>query len=483
MVFSLFNRKDRRDASLQVNTLAPKTRPTKPGGGKAPNTKNNGENLSDVRKRQAEMTAKIDAIEAEMASEFPSVLRSSRKHSNSTVPDGVDVPESAKREPATTSDVSPNTVATQQNPLTFAPSHISHLSTVVEFGESDKINAIEISATNELLPVIEEAAILFANGQNDACAQVLREEISRGKAPAHVWLLLFELYQQTSDAKSFESLAIDFSVQFESSPPAWREDESVFATQQAPAYLIDAQEIFLPEQATQDIAQQINALKKQLKSGTRAHLNLERLSHADQEGAQLLLQLLEIINSTTHTIGISGLSNAAFALRGRLIAGQKDQPETLWLATLGFYRLLGWEQQFDDLAVDYAITFEFSPPSYTSPPKHIEISGALNDNSPDTAPNTVVEGVACLLKGDITGRASEAIQALEAAALHSEHIEVDCSRLGRIDFSAAGALLNWLFGAQTRGKHFSFTQIHHLAAALFKVIGIQGVADVYCRNS
>ena len=477
MVFSFFSRKDRRDESLQANTLAPRTRPAK-----RPSGKSSGENMADVRKRQAEMTAKIDAIEAEMASEFPSVLRSSRKPTSATVPDGVDVPAAAKREPVVASDVSPNTVATEQNPMTFAPVSMGHLSTVVAFGDTDKVNAIEIAAS-ELLPVMEEAAILFANGQNDECARVLREEMSRGNAPAQVWLLLFELYQQTGDAKSFESLAIDFSVQFESSPPAWRENKALAAAHEAPAYLVDAQEIFLPEQATKESAPLLNTLKNQLKSGTRAHLNVERLSNADAEGAQVLLQLLEVIDGTSHSMGISGLTRAAFALRGHLIAGQKDQPEALWLATLGFYRLLGWEQQFDDLAVDYAITFEFSPPSYAPPPKHVQISGNLNDSSPDTIPDTVIEGVACWLKGDVTGRASDAIHLLEAAAMHSEHLDVDCSRLGRIDFSAAGALLNWLLGAQTRGKHFAFNQVHPLAAALFKVIGIQGVADVYPRNA
>jgi ABC-type transporter Mla MlaB component len=65
----------------------------------------------------------------------------------------------------------------------------------------------------------------------------------------------------------------------------------------------------------------------------------------------------------------------------------------------------------------------------------------------------------------------------------SDRIEVDCSQLGRVDFSAAGSLLNWLLSAHGRGKHFSFIQVHLLASALFTVVGINTVAEVVSRRN
>ena len=62
-------------------------------------------------------------------------------------------------------------------------------------------------------------------------------------------------------------------------------------------------------------------------------------------------------------------------------------------------------------------------------------------------------------------------------------IEIDCSKLSRVDFAAAGVLLNWLLTTQAHGKQFVFTDVNVLVATLFGVMGIDGIARVQRRRT
>ena len=51
----------------------------------------------------------------------------------------------------------------------------------------------------------------------------------------------------------------------------------------------------------------------------------------------------------------------------------------------------------------------------------------------------------------------------------------------RIDFAAAGTLLNWVTGHHARGQRVQFVDAHRLIAAFFNVIGIADHAAVIAR--
>jgi ABC-type transporter Mla MlaB component len=480
VAFSLFSKtktdcKDSGKDSQRGDTVSPRTRSG------FSNQKRSTENLTEVRRRQAEMAAKIDAIESEMTAEFPPLSRNTRKPSKS-VPEGVDVPASVKREPDA-SAISKASTDSSDNPPTFTP---TNLATEVIGNDDLKAGAVELTESSSLPPIVEETAMLFANGQTAECAKALREELEREPGMQVAWLLLFEIFQQTGNLKEFEASVLDYTVRFESSAPAWRD----FQRQQnskAPISMTaqaDPTEVALPARMTAESQRELEAFKKLLKPGAGAKLNFEKLTEADEAGASVLRDLLNTAKKSVVPITMSGTTQAAFGLRGKLVINVKQPPEAVWLATLDLYHLLGWQRQFEDLAVDYAVTFEVSPPSYEPPPKHIHISGALNKEATlGDAESALIPEARPELKGDILGSASDAIASLETAASMSDRIEVDCSQLGRVDFSAAGSLLNWLLSAHARGKHFSFIQVHLLASALFTVVGINTVAEVVSRRN
>src|SRR5262249_50212568 len=76
------------------------------------------------------------------------------------------------------------------------------------------------------------------------------------------------------------------------------------------------------------------------------------------------------------------------------------------------------------------------------------------------------------LAGQVLGDASEAMEALESKTMGADIMSISCSRLIRIDFTAAGGLLNWVSARQAEGRQVQFVEVNRLVAAFFNVIGI-----------
>ncbi|MBW8896562.1 MAG: hypothetical protein JF619_00235, partial [Massilia sp.] len=83
----------------------------------------------------------------------------------------------------------------------------------------------DAAAAPSSAPVVEEAAILYANDQLDAAALLLRTSVhdraAAGAGDRLPWWMLFDLYQIMGLEHEFESIAIDYASHFETSPPTY----------------------------------------------------------------------------------------------------------------------------------------------------------------------------------------------------------------------------------------------------------------------
>ena len=59
---------------------------------------------------------------------------------------------------------------------------------------------------------------------------------------------------------------------------------------------------------------------------------------------------------------------------------------------------------------------------------------------------------------------------------------ISCAKLVRVDFSAAGTLLNWVSARQAENRLVQFSEVNRLVAAFFNVIGIAEHARVLTRS-
>ena len=57
-----------------------------------------------------------------------------------------------------------------------------------------------------------------------------------------------------------------------------------------------------------------------------------------------------------------------------------------------------------------------------------------------------------------------------------------CAKLIRVDFSAAGTLLNWVSAREAENRSVQFSEVNRLVASFFNVIGISEHARVIVRS-
>ena len=82
------------------------------------------------------------------------------------------------------------------------------------------------------------------------------------------------------------------------------------------------------------------------------------------------------------------------------------------------------------------------------------------------------------LVGELLGDPANALAALDAQVQTAPVFVVSCRYLIRVDFSAAGSILNWVSAYQAKGQEIQFVDVHRLIAAFFHVIGITQYAKV-----
>jgi ABC-type transporter Mla MlaB component len=86
------------------------------------------------------------------------------------------------------------------------------------------------------------------------------------------------------------------------------------------------------------------------------------------------------------------------------------------------------------------------------------------------------------LSGEVLGDPQDLLKALEGRLQGADVLIISCRNLIRVDFSAAGTLLNWVSGHHADGRLVQFVDTHRLVAAFFHVIGITECAKVVVRN-
>ena len=352
----------------------------------------------------------------------------------------------------------------------------------------------DAAATPANAPVVEESAILYANGQADLAEQMLRDSLGElGRTERLPWWMLFDLYQAQGREAQFESIAIDYASHFETSPPAYTERLPRAAPQQvftgvAPAVriggLLDA-----------GVAAQLQALRAPASAGKPVRLDFGAVRSASLDGCACLLTGLQGLRAEQREVDLAGADALLAVLRPMLAIGERGSGEAPWLLLLELLQLLDREKDFEETAMDYCVTFEVSPPSFEAPLRSVPAGApaATDATSPPQAAGQrfllppVVDGdIAPLLAAIDTyaastqeGAAPSDTGTLDAAA---PGIVLDCSRLARIGFGAANALHGRLRALAAGGRQVELRELNHMVAALLRLLNYGDCARLYAHK-
>ncbi|MCD6671254.1 MAG: hypothetical protein LT106_00200 [Burkholderiaceae bacterium] len=369
----------------------------------------------------------------------------------------------------------------------------------------DVAGAMAIDVTGPALPpILEEAAILYSNGQSQPAALVLRQALDdpelAGFQPL-AWLMLLDLHQCVGDRAGFDALALRYAAQFESSPPGW--SDALSAAQAAAvstpraATASSARTLLLSGAIDASIAERARTFGEQGEG--EASLDCSQATSLDALGAQALLGLLGRFERAGTGLSIVGAERMLALARAAIEPGRRDPSEACWMLALQALRLLGRQQDFDDLGIEYCVTYEVSPPSWEPPAGAFRVlcaqeppvepaspaGGAVASAPPTAAPAARAPAAATgafVLQGDVLGRMQDELHALRSFAAGRGDVVVDCRSLRRMEFVAAGDLLNEVATMRSAGHQVLFVEPNYLVYALMLVMGIHDLAEIRRRR-
>lgn len=348
-----------------------------------------------------------------------------------------------------------------------------------------KIHVDEASDADH--PAVEEAAILFANGSDDAAAAVLEGALDDGTAGngETLWNMLFDLYRLTGRKEQFDQRSMVYATIFGRSPPIWS-DLGSGVPAVAPRSSTTREggpSVSLTGTLSAAAAPQFDQIAKIAAKSGKLRIDLAKLRGAEEAGCELLFNLIKGLKQQRIKTQLSNARHLLSMIEGQAVSGTREK-QAIWLLVLELLQTLGEQERFDEVALDYAITFEESPPSYEPPDQT-----ATSPNPAPTATAPTLELVPTeeevehfLLEGEVSSAQPEPIRKLAKYGSDRSTVEVDAMRLRRMDFVSAGNLFNVLVQFQNQGKLCIIRGVNAMVAALLRVMGIHQVAQIELRR-
>jgi ABC-type transporter Mla MlaB component len=337
---------------------------------------------------------------------------------------------------------------------------------LIEWGPEAQ-SAFQVAEANPgLCSVLENAALLYASGQAQQARQALELGVANdndARVSPLAWLALFDLLQRAGDRAAFDQLALQYVVAFERSAPAWDEGQA----QQRPGARPTAGGYFaLTGKLSQANTPQVNNMLSATQKQSQVRLDLGSLSGADDVGARLLADALAQLRKRQYALVLQHPEKIRRSLETAVKQG-RDAGEGYWHLLL---ELLQWQndrQTFEDRAIDFAVSFELSPPSWEPPP-----SPPAEPAAPDVPTAVTAAPEVLCWQGTMLGPTDPQLAKFAEFREGRSTLPIDLSAVERIDFVCAGALFNAIVRAEGQRKTVQIAGASPIIRALLLLIGI-----------
>lgn len=266
-------------------------------------------------------------------------------------------------------------------------------------------------------------------------------------------------------------------------------------------------------------------------------LDWSALVSADALAAQALLDRVREWTTWPVEFRFAGGGVLRRRLKASTPSGRRENNPLWWHLRLEMLRLMHRQEEFDLVALDFCVTYGVLPPDWVVSANRFRLADTLPvgaalaqaptelaalatelgpfdtmawpsvvsdtelmphppldaastmpmTRSPDTGAPTQIPGGSgrAVLRGALRGDIAAQIRQLQQTlAKHPSDtpFQVECAHLSRIDFVAAGNLLQWLLGLSARGQKVELVHVHRLIAAFLHVVGIDDSVVVRLRE-
>lgn len=355
---------------------------------------------------------------------------------------------------------------------------------------------------------IEEAAIRFAHGDDAGTEAILLQALAPEASGADhddTWRALFDFYRATGDNEKFSAAAVRYAQRTKRASPEWISLRAVARHAQVVAAATPAPEP--PPAGGADWASPPVLKRENLLALTRAlaaagpswKLDWSAIDAIEADAAGPLRALFNHWADSPVQLRFAGADRLLIVLTEATPVNERRVDAAWWQLHMAALRVMHRADEFELLALNYCITYEVSPPPWEDPkgdfgelepppatPRPSVSSGfsvSGHDDEligADAAPTAAAAGHGSLA-GELTGESLATWERLDAELADAQGLSISCAALVRIDFQAAGSLLNWVTARDARGQRVAFVDAHRLIAAFFGVIGIADHAEVGIR--
>jgi len=380
---------------------------------------------------------------------------------------------------------------------------------------------------------LAEAAVRFANGQFDEAERALRalmvqEGLSSTARAAAVVLL--DVLHARGDLDGFEEFAAEYAERFGVPVPRW------------PQQPLASGEAAVPTPASSELAgarwvcpslldaTAVAALAEVVsQSAGPKWLDWTELVSADLAAARALLGLTEGWLDQSLDFRMRGSAVLRRRLKAGTPSGRQENEQVWWSLRLAMLRLMRRRDEFDLAALDYCVTYGVLPPDWREPvclfraaetwpeeakgradavdvvldlgltvmPESVPELGqatvlgsetrfpALLDTRSGWSASQLETPGGVALTGYLLGDIAAALTALNAAKavlMPGQRLTVDCRGLLRVDFAAAGSLLQWFMAEAGKGHRAEMQGVSPLIGSFFHVVGIDEAVTVRLRQ-
>lgn len=359
-------------------------------------------------------------------------------------------------------------------------------------------------------PDVEEAAIRFANGDDAGAEQGLMDVLGEGGSKVDQiddWLALFDLYRATGQLAPFESRAVDFVNRFSRSAPQWYDMPETVSAMTGKTFTpttSNNRAVWVSE-AELD-AHAVGTLQNVLLRAKQPWvLDWTPMETMDLKAARALLGIFTLWGDQDVELRFLGSAVFRDLLKNFTPSGRRDVEQLWWELRMAALRVMNRPDEFELTALDFCVTYEVSPPGWEKPRCHVTsiasdrsedagqsvLSEAVLESVPSAYPSeSALEGQSSEfnqlglveLSGEIRGDPQATLDMLERRLVGADVLIISCRNLIRVDFSAAGTLLNWVSQHHAERRLVQFVDAHRLVSAFFHVIGITEYAKVVVRN-
>lgn len=343
--------------------------------------------------------------------------------------------------------------------------------------------------TGKDLEFAQELATIYSEGNLDYVIQTLREHLNQndGTIPQRFWYMLMDCYQVEQNKTEFEKVAIAFAYLFSTSPPSWFEsDETVKKAVMSGKNIMILEPHFKLVQ-TEKFKTFLLAAKEE--NFCRINVSPCKFELSEYLAIEKLYDLFKNLRKNkvlSVLMGDNNLINFCKTYINPNLSNKmlKDDflnnEKTFWLLYLEILQWKGMEEEFEELALEFAMKFEISPPSW-------EKSGIMSLDKMTKLSDVSVEEETITLDKSLTSNNIDALlQMITHGFETSNKAEVDLSNVDTIDFAAAGSISYqiqelWSNPSYSQ-KKVIFKYPNEMILTLLEMVGVTEFVEIFHRK-